>query len=246
MSLAEASLAQRYQRILDRVSDYASQYQRQPSTIKLVAVSKRHSAEKIVELIKLGHRDFAENYLQEGVEKMERVKQTIKSMELENKIFWHFIGHIQSRKCREIAACFDWVHTIHSAKVADKLNQHRSGQPLKVLIQLNLQQQSSKSGVSPEQLPALVDIVTALPNLNLCGLMMIPELESDFAKQCAIFRRCRIVLEQLKQRANLDQLSMGMSADMQAAIAEGATQLRIGSAIFGPRQPRTLNECYHE
>ncbi len=242
MSVEQPPLAKRYQRTLDAVAEYANQYQGRVSTVKLIAVSKRHNAEKVVELIKLGHRDFAENYVQEGVEKIDRVNLALENLAMENRgvennICWHFIGHIQSRKCTKIAECFDWVHTVHSTKVAEKLNQHRGDRPpLKVLIQLNLQQELSKSGVCLNELPQLANAVRELPNLNFRGLMIIPEIEPDFEKQRAIFRRCRIALEQLNQQGfNLDQLSMGMTDDMQAAILEGATQIRIGTAIFGPR-----------
>lgn len=238
MSVAESALATRYQHTRHMVSDYAHKYQRQAKTIKLIAVSKRHDAEKVVELVKLGHRDFAENYLQEGVGKIHQVKCAIDDMGMKNSPCWHFIGHIQSRKCKEIAACFDWVHTVDSIKVADKLNQHRNGRlPLNVLIQLNLQH-SSKSGIGLPELPKLADAINELPNLKLCGLMMIPEVETDFEKQRAIFNHCRRALEQLKPDSSLNQLSMGMSADLEAAIAEGATQLRIGTAIFGARPIR--------
>ena len=240
MTLEQPSLAQRYQRTIDAVSACASQYQRQASTIKLIAVSKHHSAEQVVELIKLGQHDFAENYLQEGVEKMRQVEQAIADMSdnrhTKQHLCWHFIGHVQSRKCQQVAEYFDWVHTVDSLKVAHKLNRYRTNRtPLNILIQVNLQQ-SSKSGVTLNELPHLVEAMEELPNLHLCGLMMIPEMESDFAKQRAIFKRCRQALEQ----HNLKQLSMGMSADMPAAIAEGATQLRIGTAIFGMRPSKKI------
>ena len=231
------ALTLRYQETLDLLDKYARKYQREPSSINLIAVSKRHSGDKVVELAKLGHREFAENYVQEGVEKISRIAESLDILPIANECTWHFIGHIQSRKCRDIAASFDWVHTVESAKVADKLNQHRTGHPpLNILIQLNLQQEESKSGVSIEELAELAAYVKDLPNLRFRGLMIIPKIETEFQKQRAVFRRCRTTLEQLnRQGFNLDQLSMGMTLDMEAAIAEGATQIRIGTAIFGPR-----------
>jgi pyridoxal phosphate enzyme (YggS family) len=227
----------RYRNTLDLVNECAKKYQREPSSINLIAVSKRHDADKVVELAQLGHSEFAENYVQEGVEKISRVTETLAALGIENKCTWHFIGHIQSRKCREIAASFDWVHTVESAKVANKLNLHRTGQPpLNVLIQLNLQQEESKSGVSLEEMEELAALTRELPNLHFRGLMIIPRIETEFNNQRAVFRRCRLALEQLNlQGYALDQLSMGMTQDMEAAIAEGATQIRIGTAIFGPR-----------
>jgi len=237
MSAQENTLEIRYQQTLDLLEKYANKYQREPSSISLIAVSKRHSADKVVELTKLGHRQFAENYMQEGVEKIARIADSLDDPGTDNRLVWHFIGHIQSRKCREIATHFDWVHTVESVKVAKKLNQYRSGQPpLNILIQLNLQQEVSKSGVGVEDLAELAAHVTELPNLRLRGLMIIPEIEIDFEKQRSVFHQCGLALEQLNlQGFNLDQLSMGMTQDMEAAIAEGATQIRIGTAIFGPR-----------
>jgi pyridoxal phosphate enzyme (YggS family) len=231
------TLKSRYQNTLDLVNECALKYQRDPLSINLIAVSKRHSADKVVNLAKLGHSEFAENYVQEGVEKISRVTESLDALGVEKACTWHFIGHIQSRKCRDIAASFDWVHTIDSSKVANKLNLHRTGQPpLNALIQVNLQREASKSGVSVEELAELAALVRELPNLHFRGLMIIPEIEKDFEKQRAVFRRCRMALEQLNlQGYSLDQLSMGMTQDMEAAIAEGATQIRIGTAIFGPR-----------
>ncbi len=221
----DPSLAERYQLTLDVIKEYADKHQRQLSSINLIAVSKRHSTDKVVGLIGLGHREFAENYLQEALEKIDHVTATLDNPGITNEISWHFIGHIQSRKCREIAASFDWVHTVESTKVAEKLNRHRTGKPpLNILIQLNLQREASKSGIFQEELPYLAECVKELPNLNFRGLMIIPEIEPDFEKQCVVFGQCRTALERLNLKGfKLDQLSMGMSDDMEAAIAEGAT-----------------------
>ena len=150
---------------------------------------------------------------------------------------WHFIGHIQSRKCRDISDNFQWVHTIESEKVANRLNNYREGrEPLNVLIQVNLQDEPGKSGISADFLPHLAATVSTLPNLRLRGLMLIPREESDYNLQRQVFIQCREQLEKLNQSGfDLDQLSMGMTADMEAAISAGATLIRIGTAIFGPR-----------
>ena len=149
---------------------------------------------------------------------------------------WHFIGHIQSRKCRELATYFDWVDTVESLKVAKKLSQYRTGKPLNILIQVNIDNEETKSGVTVEEVAGLVAEISSLPNLKLRGLMIIPRAREDLTEQRAVFARCRNLLEQLNQSGyHLDQLSMGMTADMEAAIAEGATQVRIGTALFGVR-----------
>ena len=185
------TLTSRYQETVDLFSKFAIKYQREPSSINLIAVSKRHSADKIVELIKLGHREFAENYLQEAVVKIAQVTESLDHLGITSGCTWHFIGHIQSRKCRDIAENFDWVHTVESMKVAEKLNQHRSGlSPLNILIQLNLQQEDSKSGVGVEELAGLAAHVRELPNLRFRGLMIIPKIEIEFEKQRAVFRHC--------------------------------------------------------
>ena len=153
-----------------------------------------------------------------------------------NQLTWHFIGRIQSRKCREIAQRFDWVHSIAEYKTAQKLNQHRNGAPLNVLIQINLDAEPNKAGVAIDELPTLANQLRELPNLRLRGLMCLPAMREQFTEQRAAFRRCRELLEELNANGfALDQLSMGMSADWRAAIAEGATMLRIGTGLFGER-----------
>ena len=202
--------------------------------MQLIAVSKRHGVEKIVECANAGQRDFAENFLQEGVEKIEQCKTLLKDKH--HTLQWHFIGHIQSRKCKEIAQHFDWVHTVESIKVAQKLNQHRVGAPLKVLIQINIDEEETKSGVSPQHVNELAAQIVELENLSLQGLMIIPRIETDFEKQRQPFIRCRQLLNDLNQQGyGINHLSMGMTNDMEAAIAEGATQVRIGTALFGQR-----------
>ncbi len=225
------------------MAQYAQKYQRSRDSISLIAVSKRHPVEKIITLLENGHIDFAENFLQEGIGKIDQVARYCAqnggngNNSIAHRPRWHFIGHIQSRKSKMIADEFDWVHTVESTKVADRLDRYRTGlKPLNVLIQLNLQQEESKSGIRICESEKLADHIETLSNLRLRGLMIIPKPDPDFEKQRAVFARCREHLEYLKGKGHpLDQLSMGMTADMEAAIAEGATCLRIGSAIFGPR-----------
>ncbi len=233
-----SDIQSRYRVIVERINTCATKYQRPRGDISLLAVSKRHSQDKILSLLQSGHTAFGENYLQEALAKMQKLSILINrsSQPIANPS-WHFIGHIQSRKCQEIAQNFDWVHTVENLKVAKRLNQYRSNDAkLKVLIQLNLQQESSKSGISKEALPELIAEFKNLPNLELKGLMIIPRAEADFDTQRKVFRQCATLLAPLTaEYPNMDQLSMGMSDDMDAAIAEGATWIRIGSAIFGAR-----------
>ena len=237
MTSEENPLLQRYRQTRQRIDRYARKYRRSRDSISLIAVSKRHPIEKIISLLEVGHSEFAENFLQEGAEKIDRISRYCAENGIAHSPRWHFIGHIQSRKSRMIAEKFDWVHTIESTKVADRLDRYRTVlKPLNVLIQLNLQQEESKSGIRACESEKLADHIETLPNLGLRGLMIIPKPETDFDKQRAVFRRCREHLEYLNGKGhNLDQLSMGMTVDMEAAIAEGATQLRVGTAIFGPR-----------
>ena len=251
----QSQSAQRLATVIDDIAHCAEQAQRTPQSIRLIAVGKQHPAEKIVALAQHGQRDFAENYLQEACEKIAQV-ETLLSLDGEsgdvesddgesgnaenaaiaNQLIWHFIGRIQSRKCREIAQRFDWVHSIAEYKTAQKLNQHRNGAPLNVLIQINLDAEPNKAGVAIDELPTLANQLRELPNLRLRGLMCLPAMREQFTEQRAAFRRCRELLEELNANGfALDQLSMGMSADWRAAIAEGATMLRIGTGLFGER-----------
>ena len=232
-------LSERFEQTKKRFDSNVKQASRNPEEVCLVAVSKFHSAEDILEIAKLGQSDFAENYVQEGVEKIEQLKPEFET--LPQEIQWHFIGHIQSKKCKPIAQNFDWVHTIDSEKVAIKLDQHREGYPpLNVLIQLNLQGEETKSGILPDELEGLAGKIRSLDNLRLRGLMIIPEADPDPENQRKVFRQCKELMDDLNESGyNLDQLSMGMTNDMESAIAEGSTQVRIGTAIFGKRPPKT-------
>lgn len=217
-----------------RIADCCGRYQRTEGSVRLVAVGKKHPADRIAALAGLGQTAFGENYLQEAAEKMDWL--AAHAPDIAGKLEWHFIGHIQSRKCRDIAGLFDWVHTVDSEKVARRLDQHRQGAPLNVMLQVNIDDEETKAGCSAAQLPALARTVDSLPNLDLRGLMIIPRAENDFERQRAAFRRCRHLMESVNADGiAMDQLSMGMTADMEAAIAEGATMVRIGTALFGPR-----------
>jgi len=231
-------LASRFKRVTGDIERLTALYRRPAGSVRLIAVSKQQGADRVAALAGLGQRDFAENYVQEGLEKIQQSAQQLPGAAL----CWHFIGHIQSRKCGLVAEHFDWVHSVDSAKVAQRLSRSRAGgKPLNVLIQLNLQGEESKHGVSEAELPALAEATAALPHLRLRGLMIVPKLEQSPARQRDVFRRCRQLCEALNARGlKLDHLSMGMSGDMEAAIAEGATMVRIGTAVFGPRPAAAL------
>ena len=202
--------------------------------VRLLAVSKTFPAEAVVEAMAAGQRAFGENYLQEGLDKMQEVARLQPDAVLE----WHFIGPIQSNKTRPIASNFQWVHTVERLKIAQRLSEQRPEElgPLDICIQVNISGEASKSGASEDELPELARQVAALPNLRLRGLMAIPEATKDEAQQRAAFARLRALFETLRaQGLALDTLSMGMSGDLKAAVAEGATIVRIGSAIFGVR-----------
>ncbi|MEM9254381.1 MAG: YggS family pyridoxal phosphate-dependent enzyme [Pseudomonadota bacterium] len=198
--------------------------------IQLLAVSKTQPAAAIRAAYTAGLRDFGENYLQEALEKMSALEEL--------DIFWHFIGPIQSNKTRAIAEAFTWVHSVDRVKIARRLSEQRPPTlpPLQLCLQVNTSGETSKSGVSREALLDLVEEVNPLPGLTLRGLMTVPAPEQDPERQRIPFRRLREALESCREIApQMDTLSMGMSADLDAAILEGATIVRIGSAIFGPR-----------
>ncbi|MFP5393844.1 MAG: YggS family pyridoxal phosphate-dependent enzyme [Gammaproteobacteria bacterium] len=202
--------------------------------VQLLAVSKTFPAEAVLEAVQAGQRFFGENYLQEALDKIDAVAKARPDVPVE----WHFIGPIQSNKTRPIAASFDWVHTVERLKIAQRLSEQRPADkgPLNICLQVNISGEASKSGAAPAEVGALARAVAALPNLRLRGLMAIPEPETDYARQRAAFARLRALYEAVRADGiALDTLSMGMSGDLAAAIAEGATIVRIGSAIFGAR-----------
>lgn len=221
-------------RVHERISAAARAAGRDPRSISLLAVSKTFGIDHLAAALRAGLRAFGENYAQEGVDKIARLRDAAPDAAVE----WHFVGPIQSNKTRPLAESFDWVHTVERLRIAQRLSEQRppDAAPLNVLLQVNISGEGSKSGVAPDELPSLARDVAALPRLRLRGLMAIPAIEEDLSRRRAPFARLRGLLEQLNEaRLALDTLSMGMSADLEAAILEGATIVRVGTAIFGER-----------
>jgi pyridoxal phosphate enzyme (YggS family) len=222
-----STIAENIAKVGARIREAAQASQRNFADIGLLAVSKTKPAAAIREAHAAGIRDFGENYLQEALEKQVELNDL--------PLIWHFIGPIQSNKTRPIAEHFDWVHSVDRLKIAQRLSDQRPAQlpPLNICLQVNVSAEDSKSGCSPTELAQLAGAVAALPNLRLRGLMAIPEPTDDVAAQHAAFARLRQLRDDLA--LDLDTLSMGMSHDLEAAIAEGATWVRIGTALFGAR-----------
>jgi pyridoxal phosphate enzyme (YggS family) len=211
------------QAVRQRISAAARTAGRDPREVTLLAVSKTHPAALVEQALAAGQRCFGENYVQEALEKMD----TIKGAE------WHLIGPLQSNKTRVVAERFDWVQSVESEKIARRLAEQRPAAlaPLNVLIQVNVSGEASKAGVAPQEVLSLAKAIETLPNLRLRGLMAIPEPGADAAR----YRELSSLYEKLKGEYGFDTLSMGMTDDMELAIAEGATMVRIGTAIFGAR-----------
>jgi PLP dependent protein len=205
--------------------------QRAEDSVQLLAVSKTKPSQALREAYAAGLRDFGENYLQEALGKQQELSDL--------PLIWHFIGPIQSNKTRSIAEHFDWVHSVDRLKIAQRLSEQRPAElpPLNICIQVNVSGEASKSGCTPADLPALASAISALPRLKLRGLMAIPEPTEDRAVQDAAFAAVGALNKHLQDSLNLplDTLSMGMSHDLEAAIAQGATWVRIGTALFGAR-----------
>lgn len=219
-------LAQNYHAVKSAINQLNKAY-RADNPAALLAVSKTKPAQMIERLFALGQQDFGENYLQEAITKMDELKHL--------PIVWHYIGSIQRNKTRDIAKYFDWVHTLEREVIATRLNEQRAGMsPLNVLIQVNIDDEESKSGCQINELPALVEQVRACKNLRLRGLMIIPNKEGGDA-----FARTKMLFDDITKRypsEHWDTLSMGMSGDMAMAIEQGSTMVRVGSAIFGERE----------
>ena len=216
------------------ITDAVKASERARNDVQLLAVSKTFPAQAVLDAMAAGQLAFGENYLQEALDKIASVAQAQPDAAVE----WHFIGPIQSNKTRPIAASFAWVHTVERLKIAQRLSEQRPPElgPLNICLQVNISGEASKSGAPPEELPALAREVAQLPNLRLRGLMAIPEPTTDVAEQRAAFARVRALFDALcAEGLALDTLSMGMSGDLAPAIAEGATIVRVGSAIFGKR-----------
>lgn len=223
-------VATRLADIRRRIDDAAARYGRDPDDVHLVAISKTKPAAMVAAAFDAGQHDFGENYLQDALGKIEALA--------DRDIAWHFVGDIQSNKTRDIAAHFAWAHAVDRFKIARRLSDQRpeGAPPLNVCIQVNIDAEASKSGLAPDEVAELADRMTKLPGIRLRGLMALPAVSDDFETQRRPFAALRALRDDLNAHGHaLDVLSMGMSADMEAAIAEGATHVRIGTAIFGPR-----------
>jgi pyridoxal phosphate enzyme (YggS family) len=227
-----ASIDKRLQQVKGRISTASEGAGRDVRSVTLLAVSKTQGPEAVREAAASGQHAFAENYVQEALDKMAALA------DLRPQLQWHLIGPLQSNKTRPVAEAFDWVHSVDRLKIAQRLSEQRpvALPPLNVCLQVNISDEASKSGLAPAEVPPVARAVAALPRLRLRGLMAIPEPAGDFAHQRAPYRALRELFEQLNaQGLGLDTLSMGMSADLEAAIAEGATIVRVGTAVFGER-----------
>lgn len=218
-------------KVTARIQQAAQAVGRSPDAVRLIAVSKTHPATAIMQAHACGQRDFGENYLQEALEKQAELTDI-------PDIIWHFIGPIQSNKTRAIAENFAWTHSIDREKIAQRLNAQRPADlaPLQVCLQVNIDDEDTKSGISLAELPALAKAVSQLPRLQLRGLMAVPAASNNPQQQHQAFAKLREALGGLQaQGYAVDTLSMGMSGDLEAAIAEGATIVRVGTDIFGAR-----------
>ncbi len=227
---AEQSVRRRVEQTRQRIASAALQHGRDPRDVGLVAVSKLQPVERIRTAAECGCSDFGENYVQEALGKMTALADL--------QATWHYIGQLQANKTRAVAEHFHWVHTVDRARIAQRLSEQRPAHasPLNVCIQVRLADEEGKGGVAPADLAALAEIVASLPRLALRGLMCIPPHRETFAEQRALFDQLANHQRQLcKQGFALDTLSMGMSADLEAAVAAGATWVRIGTALFGER-----------
>ncbi|MCG8428667.1 MAG: YggS family pyridoxal phosphate-dependent enzyme [Chromatiales bacterium] len=234
------SIQARLQQVQEQIRNAAEQAGRQGDKIELLAVSKTRPVPDIEAAMAAGQVAFGENYLQDALSKIEALR--------DSSAQWHFIGRIQSNKTRPIAENFDWVHSLDSIKHAQRLNDQRPEQltALNICLQVNIDQQASKGGLTPEQLPEAIDKIQAMPRLKLRGLMVIPAPATELEAQRQPFSQLRQLRDNLATpELPLETLSMGMSGDLTAAIMEGATIVRIGTAIFGPRPPmnRTSNNA---
>ncbi|HEX2586005.1 MAG TPA: YggS family pyridoxal phosphate-dependent enzyme [Steroidobacteraceae bacterium] len=227
--------------VRQRLTEAALRHGRKPEDVRLLAVSKQQSAAAIVAAAKSGQLDFGESYLQEALPKMAECESLLQSSGLP-KLSWHFIGQVQSNKTKPIAEHFDWLHTLDRDKIAQRLNDQRpiSAKPLQVCIQVKLAEEETKGGIHTDEVLELAKFVVTLPRLTLRGLMCIPPPSQSTEQQRHYFARLAGLQKELNRQLastglQLDTLSMGMSGDYEAAIAEGATVVRIGTAIFGER-----------
>ena len=223
--------ADRLRAVRDRIHAAEQRFQRPPGAVRLLAVSKTQPVTAVAAMAAAGQTGFGENYVQEALDKMTELA----ALALE----WHFSGPIQANKTRPIAERFAWVHSVDRLKLAERLSAQRPASlpPLNVCLQVNIDREPTKHGLDPAEVSAIAAAVAVLPRLRLRGLMAIPAPATDFAAQRPAFARLRILQDQLTAAGlALDTLSMGMSDDLEAAIAEGATLVRVGTALFGPRR----------
>ena len=227
------AIATRLESVHQRIHNAATTYGRPDNAVQLLAVSKTRPAEDIRAALEAGQHCFGESYLQEAIEKIQQLSGT--------QAQWHFIGRIQSNKTKVIAEHFDWVHGLCSLKHAQRLNDQRPDNmpPLNVCLQINLSKETSKAGIAPEDSDELARLIHNLPRLHLQGLMTLPAPAETLEQQRQPFQQLRELRDKIRtHELPLDTLSMGMSADLEAAIAEGATIVRVGTAIFGPRNQK--------
>lgn len=231
LSISSNTIADPLAKVTARIQQAIAATGRNGETVRLIAVSKTQPAAAVAQAYACGQRDFGENYLQEALEKQAALTDL-------PDIVWHFIGPIQSNKTRPIAENFTWIHSIDREKVAQRLNDQRPANlpPLQVCVQVNIDDESTKSGLNLNELPALAKAISKMPHLQLRGLMAIPAASNNAEQQHQAFRKLHNALSELQaQGYAVDSLSMGMSGDLEAAIAEGSTMVRVGTDIFGAR-----------
>lgn len=233
-SRLQATSAKRLQSVREQISAASSRYNRPVDAVTLLAVSKTWPAQAVADMARAGQLAFGENYIQEGVDKVLAVRELLPHAALQ----WHCIGPIQSNKTKLVAAHFDWVHSVDRFKIAQRLSEQRPAHlpPLQVCVQVNVDDAPSKAGVAVQHAQALALDIAALPNLVLRGIMCIPDPVPGFEAQVAAFQRATHLFRQWQQAGlAVDTLSMGMSGDLDAAIAAGSTMVRVGTALFGVR-----------
>lgn len=234
------SIADNLENVRQTIQKATKSASRSNESVTLLAVSKTQPAERLLEAMRAGQFHFGENYLQEALDKQQNLQQLCSADEWQ-QLCWHFIGPLQSNKTRAVAEHFDWVHSVDRLKIARRLSEQRpiNMPPLQICLQVNIDAEDSKAGISVEELSDLANEVSSLPGLNLRGLMAIPAAKVSADDTAESFARMRGALQDLQaQHPSMDTLSMGMSGDLELAIAEGATMVRIGTAIFGARAPK--------
>lgn len=238
--MSHPEIAQAYQQLIARIREQEKRFDRTPGSVTLMAVSKTHGADKVLAAWQAGARHFGENYVQEALDKIHELSSPTSAIKIPepNDITWHFIGPVQSNKTRDIAAAFQWVHSVDRLKIAQRLQDQRPAElrPLNVCVQVNLSDEDTKSGVALNEARTLCQAISQMDRLVLRGLMAIPAPCNNHALQRATFRPLADLLRTLQgEYPSMDTLSIGMSEDFEAAIAEGSTMIRVGTALFGRR-----------